>query len=485
MKKYLWILSAALKISLDFSIGYGASAAPYYDEPPLFYTARLQSLPPTTERIKAMAALLNDRTKGGELNSKYYEDGTEKDESWIQQKIEEILPPSSTKPDAKYMFFYTKEDPINLVCFVGRGMFNKKENSIFYATSPAFQGQKYTSEALQAFLRADAVFIELCCTSLVFSIHPDNAPSIRVAEKVGAIFLRRGKNPSKTQDRHVYALPKEKLLEQFYEFPSLEMHFSITVDGERYRKTAEKLCAIPLTDHTYSVDMNKMITRLDLTNFPLPYLYEQFLPWHTFLYKMVHDIDDVFTRMKTRYCVFAGMSLGMTRHTVGQKQGGCLPWDDDADLLSLVSDRSKVEACLKELTKLGYTYCRSEEKLGMDCFRGWKIESPLSFGGKCPFTDIFEIDIDPTDDDLYVFPPAKWTLKHKIKKTDLFPIVRRRLGGKLVNTPANPEGLLEAEYGKTWSQKYKRTSHEFDFKEKNFYPFEEATKLSVPFFPEK
>lgn len=179
-----------------------------------FYTNRLIAFPANEERIQNMADLLNQKTEDGQLNGLFYENGAEKNSSWVQKK-KDLLLGNLEKGLINTRFFYLKENSEKLVCFVGAELsyFDDSPNALvpFWGTDLNFQGKGLTSEALRGFVLAD-ILRDSAFTSLIISIHPDNVGSAHLAESVlGAPKVREGMNYSKTQPRVFYEVTSEKL----------------------------------------------------------------------------------------------------------------------------------------------------------------------------------------------------------------------------------------------------------------------------------
>lgn len=189
-----------------------------------FYTNRLIALPANEERIQNMADLLNQKTEDGQLNGLFYESGAEKDSSWVEKKKKLLLGNLETGL-INTRFFYLKDNPEKLVCFVGAELsyFDESPNALvpFWGADLTFQGQGLTSEALRGFVLAD-ILRDTGCSSLIISIHPENIGSARLAESVlDAHKVRDGMNYSKTQPRAFYEVTTEMLKAKSKTFPEI------------------------------------------------------------------------------------------------------------------------------------------------------------------------------------------------------------------------------------------------------------------------
>ena len=67
------------------------------------------------------------------------------------------------------------------------------------------------------------------------------------------------------------------------------------------------------------------------------------------LYQILKDTTELLDKHGIRYVIDGGTVLGAVRH------GGLIPWDDDADLLVLQEDESKIMGLVEEFFKMGYT----------------------------------------------------------------------------------------------------------------------------------
>ncbi|MGL4372111.1 MAG: hypothetical protein ACRCTK_05655 [Alphaproteobacteria bacterium] len=199
-----------------------ASAGPLSDEisrdtdsKTLFATKRLTAFPATPARITEMADILN-KDNGGKLNGQFYEDGLPKDAKWISHK-QDLL----SKHDIKYAFFYMSDSAFSeIVCIVGRepDFSTKTTQRFFYITNVKHQKIGITSEAIRGFLKSDSIDYKI----LELSIHPDNEPSVAIAQKVvGSSKIGEGENHAKTQPRHFYAISREELIKKISTFPDI------------------------------------------------------------------------------------------------------------------------------------------------------------------------------------------------------------------------------------------------------------------------
>ena len=189
-----------------------------------FFTNRLIALPANEERIQNMGDLLNQITEDGQLNGMFYESGEKKDLLWIQKK-RDLLLGNLEKGLVNTRFFYLKNNPEKLVCFVGAELsyFDESPDALvpFWGTDLNFQGKGLTSEALRGFVLAD-ILRDPAFTSLIISIHPANVASAHLAEHVlNANKVRDGMNHSKTQPRAFYEVSTEKLTIKSEGFPAI------------------------------------------------------------------------------------------------------------------------------------------------------------------------------------------------------------------------------------------------------------------------
>lgn len=191
-------------------------ADPEKNEQPIF-SERLCGECVTGARIEQMAALLNEKLPDGRLNGHYYESGGEKDAAWIEKK-KKLLLSNFVKGYVSCRFFYEKDNPDKLICFVGAEL-NYLDNLeigedplfIFWGTSVSAQGKGYTKEAIQAFVKQD-LLRDRAFTSVIASIHPDNSGSMHLAESaLGAVKTKETWNYTRTQPRYFYEVSRFKL----------------------------------------------------------------------------------------------------------------------------------------------------------------------------------------------------------------------------------------------------------------------------------
>jgi RimJ/RimL family protein N-acetyltransferase len=67
------------------------------------------------------------------------------------------------------------------------------------------------TEALKKFLNYLFEFKRQNITTIMFSIHPDNHASLKIASKIGAAFKSEAKNYAETQPRLLYSLDINKI----------------------------------------------------------------------------------------------------------------------------------------------------------------------------------------------------------------------------------------------------------------------------------
>ncbi len=66
------------------------------------------------------------------------------------------------------------------------------------------------------------------------------------------------------------------------------------------------------------------------------------------IYRMLEAIDKLFTKYDIPYWIDGGTALGAVRHQ------GCIPWDDDADLVFHIEDKYRILALRREFAKFGF-----------------------------------------------------------------------------------------------------------------------------------
>lgn len=177
------------------------------------------------------------------------------------------------------------------------------------------------------------------------------------------------------------------------------------------------------------------------------------------LYQTIKDIHDACESIGIEYWPDGGTLLGLERHD------GIIPWDDDADLIILSRDLTKLKTCLlPALQSLGYT---SEAKMGYI-----KISSPnpikLEDGLFYPFCDIFILSESDKDGKLFI-EGWDWSLS----KDKLRPRIKRKFGEIEIWTYAESTERLIDLFGKNWSSIGMRGSDHLhkDGRESSAMPF--------------
>jgi phosphorylcholine metabolism protein LicD len=186
---------------------------------------------------------------------------------------------------------------------------------------------------------------------------------------------------------------------------------------------------------------------------------------------MLKDIDALFAQHNITYWIDGGTLLGAVRHK------NVIPWDDDADIAVLESDKHKLLAMEKELNTFGYGLV--EFWGGFKIFplngniikyqnRNWKwgndskdIENSESFNYKFPFIDVF---FAKKFGDKYHFSDEKvrrvWP-NYYHKPENLFPLQKYQFSDFTLMGPKNPTPYLDQSYGKDWSYMgYRAYDHE-------------------------
>jgi len=72
------------------------------------------------------------------------------------------------------------------------------------------------------------------------------------------------------------------------------------------------------------------------------------------IYQMLEVIDILFTEHDIPYWIDGGTALGAVRHQ------GCIPWDDDADLVFHIKDQNRILALEKKFAAYGF-YLKQDE----------------------------------------------------------------------------------------------------------------------------
>lgn len=187
---------------------------------PLYVTQRLIAHSPDEAGIAEMANILNQPVANS-INGMYYEDGKNKDDNWIKHKKKLILEDKLTTCH----FFYHKDSPLEIVSIVGiEPDFEGPEIlKFFYLANSSYQGQGYTTEAVQGFLSAMVGTFSAAAKEVVLSIHPDNKGSIAIAKKIHCTLVAEDWNFAKTQRRHMYSVSIKDLTTHVQSFPAITL----------------------------------------------------------------------------------------------------------------------------------------------------------------------------------------------------------------------------------------------------------------------
>jgi hypothetical protein len=149
------------------------------------------------------------------------------------------------------------------------------------------------------------------------------------------------------------------------------------------------------------------------------------------IYEMLEVIDQLFTKHGIVYWIDGGTALGAVRHH------GCIPWDDDADLVFHIEDRKRVLALKEEFSQWGF---HLEETDIIRLFPSKEIKYPyVDIAGYRLYGDnTYRFDLQHLNN---VFPLFYW-LPHEIK-----PLVRVEFGPILLNAPNDMMRYLFTGYG--------------------------------------
>jgi lipopolysaccharide cholinephosphotransferase len=186
---------------------------------------------------------------------------------------------------------------------------------------------------------------------------------------------------------------------------------------------------------------------------------------------MLRDIDTLLTNNSITYWIDGGTLLGAIRHK------DVIPWDDDADIVVLESDKDKLLDLTQRLNGMGYGLVSfwGGYKIfplnGVDIKyynRNWQwnqdskdIKDSETFNYKFPFIDVF---FAKEFDDMYHFSDDKvrrvWPSYYH-ETNDLFPLKRYQFNDFALTGPNNPTPYLDKAYGKDWPTiAYKQYDHE-------------------------
>ena len=188
-----------------------------------FKTDRLRAYPFQEQSIGQMASLLNEPIpcQLDQINGCFYEDGSIKDQKWIDHKIQ-LIGSDFQLGWPNWRFFYLKEDKNQeqLVGFIGSeyryGQSQTERGpdlTLVWGFSIPFQGQGYATEAMYGFLKFDLTRWIDPTADCIVSIHPENIPSCRFVEKIfkESWTQEKGWNFTKTQPRLFYRISHKNL----------------------------------------------------------------------------------------------------------------------------------------------------------------------------------------------------------------------------------------------------------------------------------
>ncbi len=201
------------------------------------------------------------------------------------------------------------------------------------------------------------------------------------------------------------------------------------------------------------------------------------------LYQMLKDTSELFERAGVRYAASSGTALGMMRN------GGFIPWDDDADLVILHEDEPKLYHLQKAFDTLGYSLIL--DPLDGSVYRISKKGNPKAFrqGLTFPFIDVATVALTKeTKEVKYVnwrmrsYFPTEW-----FTEESFFPLKKRAFGPIQLYTAHDPEWCLTNYYGPNWKTEGKIVPRHYKPRHKETFTinFKENPEFLKPALPKK
>ncbi len=150
------------------------------------------------------------------------------------------------------------------------------------------------------------------------------------------------------------------------------------------------------------------------------------------IYQMLKIIDLLFTKYDIPYWIDGGTALGAVRHQ------GCIPWDDDADLVFHIEDTNRILALKNEFATYGF-YLKQENIIRL--FPSERKQYPyIDLAGYrlCGDDDTYRFDLESARKYYNLF----YWLPHEVNS-----LVRVQFGPLTLNAPNDMIRYIFTGYG--------------------------------------
>jgi len=175
--------------------------------------------------------------------------------------------------------------------------------------------------------------------------------------------------------------------------------------------------------------------------------------------RMLKDFDAICIKNNITYFIFAGNLIGQRLY------GGWIPWDADVDLYVAEKDYNKLKNVLVN-TPLKNTWYQTLETdrhylRPIGALPIGKIHDLTSCYKKCQdgtkWHNGLQIDLNTYKvvNNKIVFNtrnPGELRIEKGISLPDIFPLKRVKYDNIVVNSPQNPDKMLDLHYGKKWRE---------------------------------
>ncbi|PCJ22983.1 MAG: hypothetical protein COA94_08640 [Rickettsiales bacterium] len=160
------------------------------------------------------------------------------------------------------------------------------------------------------------------------------------------------------------------------------------------------------------------------------------------LYQMLKDTTELFDKFEMSYAVEGDTALGIVRH------GGLLPWGNDAAIMLMQKDESKLISITSELEKLGYKIIWDK-----DLYRIF-FKSKKGYVGRRYTLPVINVSIMFENKKKNIVEPLNWKIKKALPtnwlpKDKFFPLKKYKFGAIEVYGANNIEWYVGHRYGKS------------------------------------
>ena len=163
----------------------------------------------------------------------------------------------------------------------------------------------------------------------------------------------------------------------------------------------------------------------------------------TILYQMLYDVQRILGHHGAECVANGGTLLGAVRN------GGIIPWDDDADVTVHWRDRHKLKRAAPELKRCGYELHKT--------FFGFKVclasrKRVPGYEWSWPFVDIFfHLERDDGRTVLMYKQVRDVWPNHYFLPGEFYPLREAPFHGMTIKVPNKPRPYLSRAYGRDWA----------------------------------